>query len=277
MMVLVPNDVLHPRRPDEHFAAEAQAAREAGHDVYLVDHDALTRPGGSRMAIAGVIGDGAAVYRGWMLSAEQYARFADALAARDVVMRTTAGDYARAHEFPGWYDAVREHTPRSVWTVGTDRADFDRACADLGPGSAVVRDHVKSMKHYWREAMFIPDVADADAAWAVACRLRELREDYFTGGFVLRRFEEFTGAEVRTWWVRGECRLVGAHPDTPDESATVDLAPFRHAITGLALPFVTVDVARRADGVWRIVEVGDGQVSDRPTTLAAADLISALV
>jgi hypothetical protein len=39
-------------------------------------------------------------------------------------------------------------------------------------------------------------------------------------------------------------------------------------------PFVTVDLARREDGAWRVVELGDGQVSDRPATTAPADLIA---
>jgi hypothetical protein len=30
----------------------------------------------------------------------------------------------------------------------------------LGQGPAVVRDYVKSMKHHWHEAAYIPDVAD---------------------------------------------------------------------------------------------------------------------
>jgi hypothetical protein len=45
-----------------------------------------------------------------------------------------------------------------------------------------------------------------------------LRDDVFTGGFVLRRWEDFASAEARTWWVDGACRLVTAHPDTPATS-----------------------------------------------------------
>lgn len=81
-------------------------------------------------------------------------------------------------------------------------------------GPAVVRDYVKSMKHYWDEAAFVADVGDGEAAWKVASRLRQLREDDFVGGFVLREFEPFTSAEVRTWWVDGRCVLIGPHPDT---------------------------------------------------------------
>jgi hypothetical protein len=38
-----------------------------------------------------------------------------------------------------------------------------------------------------KEAAFIPDLADAGAAWKVAARFRQLRDDDFTGGFVLWR------------------------------------------------------------------------------------------
>jgi hypothetical protein len=98
-------------------------------------------------------------------------------------------------------------------------------------------------------------------------------------GTARRRFEQFTGAEVRTWWIDGRCRLITAHPDTPHQPPPpgLDLTALQPAIASLDPPFVTVDLALRNDGVWRVVELGDGQVSDRPTTTAADELISALL
>jgi hypothetical protein len=278
VMVLVPCDVLRPRRVDEHFAAEARAAADAGMDVAVVDHDALAGGRDVQRAVARVSGGGEAVYRGWMLRSERYAAFAEALAERGVTLRTSAAQYRRAHELPGWYPSLTALTPRSVWTVGTARADFDRARVELGPGPAVLRDYTKSMKHHWHEAAYIPDLADADAAWAVAARFAELRDDDLVGGFVLRRFERFTGAEARTWWVGGACRLISPHPDTPDDRPPDDLDQTRLAplMSTLELPFVTVDLALRSDGVWRVIELGDGQVSDRPATITPETLLTAL-
>ncbi|GAA4571865.1 ATP-grasp domain-containing protein [Micromonospora coerulea] len=279
MMLLVPGDPLRPRHPDEHFAPEAQAAREAGLAVAVVDHDALARGDDAERAVASVPSGGAAVYRGWMLRSERYARFTDVLAKRGVTVRTTAEQYRRAHELPGWYPTLAAVTPLSAWTMGADRADFDQARLAFGAGPAVVRDYVKSMKHYWDEAAFVADVGDGDAAWKVASRLRQLREDDFVGGFVLREFEPFTSAEVRTWWVDGRCVLTGSHPDTPHDQppGEIDLGWLTPLIGALGLPFVTADLALRADGVWRVVEVGDGQVSDRPISIEPSVIIAAVV
>ncbi|MEU8218337.1 ATP-grasp domain-containing protein [Micromonospora taraxaci] len=279
MILLVPADPLRPRHPDEHFAAEARAARVAGLDVAVVDHDALARGGDVRRAVASVSSSGMAVYRGWMLRSEQYAMFAEVLAERGVVLRTGAEQYRLAHELPGWYAALASVTPLSVWTTGSEPADFDHARAVLGAGPAVLRDYSKSMKHYWDEAAFIPDLGEGAAAWSVARRFLELRDDDFVGGLVLRRFERFASTEVRTWWIDGVCVLVGPHPDSPNDPAPVevDLAPVPALVGGLGLPFITVDLALREDGVWRVIELGDGQVSDRPNTIASQTMIDILL
>jgi hypothetical protein len=281
-MLLFPADALQPRRADEHFADEARSARAAGLDVALVDHDALCTSGGAGRAVVRLpkpATGGAAIYRGWMLRSEQYEEFAQVLAQRNIALRTSPDQYRQAHELPGWYPALAAVTPASVWTANDEPDGFTRACVALGPGPAVLRDYTKSMKHYWHEAAFIPDLTDTTAAWAVASRFRQLRDDDFTGGFVLRRFERFVSAEVRTWWVDGVCRLTGPHPDTPhdDPPVDLDLTDIAPLVAELRLPFVTVDLACRTDGVWRVIEVGDGQVSDRPTTISPGHFVTVTV
>jgi hypothetical protein len=276
MLLLVPSDPLRPRRPDPHFAPEAAAAPGLGFDVAVVDHDALTRPDGAAEAVRRVPGGATAIYRGWMLRPERYAAFAAALADRDVTLRTTPAAYRAAHELPGWYGAFRAHTPESVWTQSASLDELAALAAGLGTGAAVLRDHVKSAKHDWHGAAFIPDVTDEAAVRRVAARFLELRGEDLAGGLVLRRFEPFTGAEARTWWVDGACALVTAHPDTPGEVPEAGPGAFARAVRALGARFVTVDLALRADGVWRVVEAGDGQVSDRPGSTAPAELLRAL-
>lgn len=277
-MLLVPSDPAAPARPDPHFFDEAEAARALGIAVAVVDHDLLGRAGCETDGVRRVPA-GTALYRGWMLAGERYAAFARALTARGATLRTDAAAYRRAHELPGWYAALAAHTPASLWTDGASLAELRACCARLGAGPAVLRDFVKSAKYEWAEACFIPDVADAVAVERVARRLVELRGDDFAGGFVLRRFERFRGAEVRSWWVDGECRLLTAHPDTPDAlpPPELDVALFAPAMVALASPFATLDLAQNADGQWRVIEAGDGQVSDRPTSLPAASFLAAIL
>ena len=45
----------------------------------------------------------------------------------------------------------------------------------------------------------------------------------------------------------------------------------------MGLPFVTADLALRADAMWRVVGMGDGQVSDRSISIGPSALIAALV
>jgi ATP-grasp domain, R2K clade family 3 len=276
-VLLFPSDPLNPRHADPHFVQEYVAARELDRATALLDHD-LAAGGDAAGAVSKVPAGADAVYRGWMLRCEDYAAVAIALGARGTTLRTGPDQYRRAHELPGWYASLEEFTPASAWTEGPSRDEFDVVRTSMGSGPAVLRDYTKSMKHYWHEAMFIPEIADADAAWEVAARFLELRADSFVGGLVLRRFEAFTGAEVRTWWVNGHCALTTAHPDTPDGSPIEgpDTGPIRDAVAGLDLPFVTVDFAKRRDGVWRVVELGDGQVSDRPASTTASEFIAAL-
>ncbi len=190
--VLFCADPLRPRRVDEHFAAEAEAVREAGGRVALIDHDALLRRDASS-AVDRVPRDlGPAWYRGWMIPVDRYRELAEALTARGTGLVVWPEDYRRAHELPGWYNVFAGVTPLSVWC----------------------------------------------------------------------------GAEPG---------VVGAHPDAPDRRTAPDLASVRPLVHTLGCRFVTTDLARRTGGEWRVVEVGDGQVNDRPSTVDPAVLTAALV
>lgn len=281
-LILFCRDPLHPRRTDPHFAGEARAARELGLRVVLLDHDALLA-GDPAGAVTGVPRDaGAAWYRGWMVPSPRYAALAEALAARGVPLLASAHDYRRAHELPGWYAAFAPLTPRSVWLpaapgIAPAGAELAAAAAPLGGGPGIVKDFVKSRKHEWHEACYVPELADTDRLAAVVGRLVELQEDFLAGGVVIRTFERFSDAgEARVWWVDGAPALITAHPDSPDRLPEPPLGEVARHVRALGCRFVTTDLALRADGAWRVVEVGDGQVSDLPRGADPRPLLRAL-
>ena len=78
--------------------------------------------------------------------------------------------------------------------------------------------------------------------------------DELEGGICVRRVEEFVE--------ESECRyfVVAGLPHGPDEREIPP--PVLVAANRIASPFFSVDVALNAAGQWRIVELGDGQVSD---------------
>ena len=286
--VLFCSDPLYPRprgRVDPHFATTADAFREAGATVALIDHDALAS-GDTEAAVRRVPeGLGPAWYRGWMVIGAQYARLAKALSAKGCELLTDPAAYRTAHELPGWYPDFAEVTPRSDWRPYEPHdAQFDLIdvlAGGLGSRSVIVKDYVKSCKHEWDTACFVPDVTDGAALHQVVDNFLRLRGGDLAGGLVFRAFEDFVplaegGGEARIWWLDGEPVAVTAHPDTPDHLPEPDLSAVRGPVSRLPARFVTTDLALRADGVWRVVEVGDGQVSDWPAGTDVAPLARAL-
>ncbi|MER7708585.1 ATP-grasp domain-containing protein [Kitasatospora sp. NPDC097605] len=337
---LLPAHPLDPRRVDPQFAWEARLLRDLGGEQYLVDHDALLA-GDAHAAVRLVpAGRGPLWYRGWMLPSRRYAEFAAALSERGGQLLTSPPGYASAHELPGWYEVFEGATPQSAWLPlagaggggGVEPPGAERlapAVARLGgQGPAIVKDYVKSRKHEWDEACYIPELADLPAVERVVARFVELQAEHLAGGVVLRRFEEYTrvewdtrgapsgggsgdgdgggsgdgdgrgsgsgdasggrreagrdgrrrAVEARVWWLDGEPVLVGPHPDLPGCPAAPDLSVVRPLVRALGCRFVTTDLAERADGSgWRVVEVGDGQVSELPRGIDPSGLLIALL
>ncbi|SEG61250.1 hypothetical protein SAMN04489712_107197 [Thermomonospora echinospora] len=272
-------DPLNPRRVEPHFAREAAAVRDHYGNVVLIEHDAL-RQGDVLTAIRRVPRHlGPAWYRGWMLTGAEYTALASALKERGTPLLTHPEDYLRAHELPGWHDTFAGLTPMSVWrplpprTVPDDLAELVRP---LPPGPAVVKDYVKSRKHEWEEACYVPDVKNVAQLRSIVAKMVALQEDFLAGGLVVREYESYDTGEARVWWVDGEPALIGPHPDEPDLYPEPELDAVAMAVRALGCRFITTDLARRTDGRWRVVEVGDGQVSDLPSTVDPMDLYAHL-
>jgi hypothetical protein len=229
-------------------------------------------------------GAGPLWYRGWMIPAGIYADLEAALAERAAHLLTTARQYRAAHELPGWYDLFRSVTPASNWLPceprhTPDPGELSRLASVLPPGAGVVKDYVKSRKHEWAEACFLPDLADADAVHAVVSRFVALQDDSLTGGIVLRAFDQLRrqDGEARVWWLDGRPLLTTAHPDTPDLRPAPDLTAVEPLVARLGCRFVTTDLARHTDGRWRVIEVGDAQVSGLPATTDPTTLLGPLL
>jgi hypothetical protein len=117
-ITILPKAPVEPS-PSPPASPREAAAKDAGLDVALIDHDALVDLGGAQRAVAHAPNaGGTAVYRGWMLRADQYAALTSALEAKGVTLLTSADQYRRAHELAGWHAALTPVTPQAEWTTG---------------------------------------------------------------------------------------------------------------------------------------------------------------
>jgi hypothetical protein len=75
------------------------------------------------------------------------------------------------------------------------------------------------------------------------------------GGLCIRRIEDLIAGSKRRYFA------LNRTPYAAEPGADVP-EPVAFCAGAIANPFSSVDIARRADGVKRIVEIDDGQVSD---------------
>jgi hypothetical protein len=279
-LILFPSEPFSSRSIDPDFRHEQAAARQSGLSTALVDHT-LVLQGASADAVAGTPeGLGAAIYRGWMLTPNQYRSMHSALGARGITLVNSPEAYRTCHYLPDSYPFIEGHTPRSVWLPVQGTADFEaiqRALATFQHAHIVVKDYVKSQKHYWTEACFIPAANDLAAVERIVKRFLELQGDDLNEGLVFREFVPLKivgehpksrlplAAEFRTFWLDGELLLAHRYwGDLTTFSAPLPLAEIQMIVSRIPSRFFTVDVAFRDDGGWTIVELGDGQVAGLP-------------
>ena len=270
-----------PPGPDRAFEAEVAAVERPGAAYVLIDHDSLVRGDDPARAVRRVPERPEpvlAAYRGWMVTPAQYGVLYEALAAKNIRLINDPEQYRHGHHLPENYPVIEGHTPRSVWLTGDLGLDrIMEALAPFGDAPVVVKDFVKSRKHEWAEACFIPSASDRKAVGRVVGRFLELQGDDLNEGLVFREYVEFEPIgvhpksgmplteEYRVFWLDGD--PVYWAPYWAEGDYQVTEPPFDE-FAGVAADvrsrFFTMDLARRRDGGWLIVELGDGQVSGLP-------------
>lgn len=280
-----------PRRApeiDDRFELEALAAEELDIETYAIPLDLvvaeeaeralarLPRPCGRRW-----------LYRGWMLSAEEYAALYDAMNERDEQLVVDPESHELASYAPEYSSLLGAHTPPARWTEGENIVEAWELAQELGPAPWIVKDHVKSAKERWHRACFVPPDADFEDFSAVCEALLDARGDRFERGFVIKKYVELAQLpgytpeqrrvtdEHRLFFWQG--RLV-AHAPYYDVDATL-ANPQQFAYLGRLIdsPFFSADVARLAGGGYTIIELNDGGCTQLPEQLDPRDLYRALV
>jgi hypothetical protein len=284
--VLFCADPMSPLRPDPAYEHEVAAAEALEIEHHLIGFEALVDERNPTRAVRrvpqyaeSVLG----IYRGWMLRPEQYAPLYAALGQRGVTLINDPDAYAHCHALPNWYPLLERWTPASAWTDVQGDVPTEAILglsARFGDKPLVVKDFVKSRKHDWDDACFIPSAADGAAVERIARRFLQLQGPDLYGGLVFREFEPFEPLgthlksgmpltrEYRLFFLDGVPVASAEYWEEGDYgSSAPPLDEFRPIGALVRSRFFTMDVARRTDGAWRVVELGDGQVAGLPDRL----------
>lgn len=267
---------------DYMYAEEYKAAKSASLDIALINFEDLRK--GEMVSALKRINEcpetEAAIYRGWMLKPAEYARFYAALLQRNIQLINTPVEYKYAHYLPENYETIRDFTPRTTFQKlegDFDFNDFRQLLKVFGDRPVIVKDYVKSQKHYWEEACFIPRASDDKTVEAVIKRFLDLQGPELNEGLVFREFIELeelaTHAqsgmpltkEFRLFIKEGKIMDAFHYWDEGDyQGLQPEIMTFQDLIPKIKSNFFTMDIAKRKDGEWMIVELGDGQVAGLP-------------
>lgn len=240
---IFPRDLLMPKHPDRMFADQFHALVDAGFSASLFDSTALSD---ARFRVT-VPAHSTVIYRGWMLKKNEYEMLVKAIETCSATALTPTDRYLASHHLPNWYPLISDLTPETrVYTSNASMADELRA---LNWGAYFVKDYVKSLKT--SRGSF---VRDPDDIHALLDEMREFRGE-IEGGICVRRVEDFIP--------ESECRyfVLNGIPYSSIGGAPIPEI-VRECSKRLSSKFFSVDIAARRDGQPRVVEVGDGQVSD---------------
>lgn len=290
MKIILCSDPFAPTRVDDSYADEAQAAREAGLPYELINFEALVHHGKPDSAVRRVkpaLEPELALYRGWMLRPDEYQQLYAALQQRKLHLINSPDAYLHCHYLPESYPVIAAHTPATVSIPLGKCGDMDhvlQALRPFGNQPLILKDYVKSRKHEWDEACYIPSAADRMAVERVVTRFLELQGDYVSGGLVFREYVAFQPIgshsqstmpltkEFRRFFLDGA--LLAAMEYWDEGTYTGEQPPdtlFSKVVAEVRSRFFTMDIAQRIDGDWMIVELGDAQVAGLPERTDVGD------
>ena len=227
------------------FQAEAAAFSRVGHSVSLINSERLES---STVKLKPQPASGAPVaYRGWMINPAEYSNLIESIVAADGRPLTSSDRYLSTHYLPNWYPLISDLTPETV-VLPLD-SNWEEQLSQLGWPRFFVKDYVKSLKTSVGSLIERPEQIRT-----VAAEMEKYRGT-LEGGLCIRRVEDFLPETERRYFV------LKHKPYCADQGATIPKIVFDCA-DRIASEFFSVDVVQRTDGQLRIVEIGDGQVSD---------------
>ncbi len=217
------------------------------------------------------------IYRGWMLTPNQYRNLYDGLLKKNIELINSPAEYQHCHYLPDSYEKIKSKTPKSNWTTELNTDTIIELVSNFGESPIIVKDFVKSEKHNWDEACFIPNASDSEKVKSVVDKFLELRGNSLNEGLVFRQFEELEfltehsksgmplTKEFRIFFANKRIVKVFNYWDEGEYGEVKpELDDFIEIAQNIDSKLFTMDVAKKKNGDWIIMELGDGQVAGLP-------------
>ena len=204
-----------------------------------------------------------AMLRGWMFNGNQYKDFYEKLQARNINLITTPEQYCQMHLFPRAYNLINEDTP-GILVYPENERNVDLQEIKNKFERFMIKDYVKSEKGTDIPKFFDKQTSEEDFFYWLDV-FKQYRGKLFTGGICikeyvdLKKYGENTN-EWRVFYLNGNVLSVSRNSGQKDFAAEVPKS-LVEKYRNLPSPFYTVDYGELSDGSWKILEVGDGQVS----------------
>ena len=258
----MPSHELNRRLPDDNFVEEFEAAKLHDFNVILFDYDTFVCDNKLILFENKVIGSGVMVYRGYMLSDEQYSLLYETLQPKYKLINSPK-EYNTTHYFPEVYDYIKNHTAKSVWFIDITLGNISNALNQLSTKLVFMKDYVKSAKGNVDFALL--ENKDPKDWFDIIKSFIEYRGKLFNKGIVLKEYVDFKKYNYKTneWrCVFLNRKLVFFSQNSNLENVSLPNVEWVSIIASyIPSNFFTIDIAELEDGTFSIIETGDGQVS----------------
>lgn len=244
MRLLYPSDPFDKKKPDEVYEEEFNAAGQAGLScsLYSAEDCELGEFKPRPLLLEGE----EVVYRAWMLTPDSYAQLQSEIENKGGKVFTSLAQYRHCHYLPEWYSVCEDVTPKTIFLKKDD--DFASALASYNWSRYFVKDYVKSLTtNRGSVATTVEEIAEIVA-------LIEKFRGQVEGGVCVRQFENLRPETEERFFVF-------KHKVFAREGVVPEIV--ERIAKRIDSPFFSVDMVLNTDGVLRLIELGDGQVSDK--------------
>lgn len=244
MRILYPQNPLNAKEADEPYLEEYLCLKEQGITCFLFDFDALNY--GDLKVNPKITDNEVVLYRGWMLTCDQYQHLDCFLGKYSARLCVSFPDYLKNHYIVNWYSRCKDWTPETHFFEYNQH--LKENIEQLSWDAYFVKDYVKS------NSTEIGSIAhSADEVIQIVELIKQYR-GMIEGGVAIRRVEEFMDETEQRYFV------FNGKVYSPMDEAPAIVYEIAKVIES---PFFTIDIVRNSQGEYRLIEIGDGQVSDK--------------